>query len=87
MAGDTTIGVYYAEEELDELEAFDDVAAEFQDRRRYSRSRAVRDAMEMYQIVLETMDELGWPVADMSKRDRRAAVRQALRDMEAREES
>lgn len=77
-----TVGIYYRDEEMDELEEFDEVSYRHQDGR-YSRSQAVRESMRMRKTVLETMEELDWP--EMSEHDRRAAVRQALIDADRRE--
>lgn len=74
------VPVYFAPDETDFLDRFDRVADKYQDKRRYSRSEAIREAMELYVEVLELMDNADLDVADMSPHSRRMTVRQALLD-------
>lgn len=83
MADDTTSHGFWASQQR--MDEFDEFAAKFQEGPNYSRSEAIRNAMAMYETVLETMADLDWPVEDMSERDRRAAVRQAILNDDARD--
>lgn len=77
------IGIYYPEGKEHEIEEFDEVAYRFQDKRSYSRSQAVREAMKMHKMILETMEDLGWDIS--SPHERRNAVSFALREKDQRE--
>lgn len=72
-----TVGVYYRDDEMDELKEFDVVEERNQHGRGYSRSEAVRDSMEMHQMILETLEDLEW-AEDMTKEKRESVVKQAL---------
>lgn len=82
----TNVPVYFPPGEESFLETFDDAADGIQDRRRYSRSSAIREAMELYVEAINQMDKLGWDVEGMSQHGRRATIRQALITLDESEE-
>lgn len=69
--------IYFSDDEEDKLDEFDKAANNTQDRIGYSRSQAIREAMDMHTLVLETLEEIDTP-AHMSKEDREAFVERAL---------
>lgn len=83
----TNVAVYFSPDQESFVEEFDAVADRVQEDRAFSRSEAVREAMHLYVEAIETMENLGWPVDDMSEHARRATIRQALLTLNESEES
>lgn len=79
-----TVGIWIPNDS-DLVEGFDSTVAARVGPASYSRSEQIREAMELYMAVLETMDDVGWP--DLGPRDRQAAIRQAIIDQERREDA
>jgi metal-responsive CopG/Arc/MetJ family transcriptional regulator len=71
----TTTGVWFGPRDVDILEEFDEEFAT------ESRSEKIKDAMQLYLDVEQTLDDLGF---DMSESPKRHYVTQAIREEASR---
>lgn len=80
---ESTIGIWIGDNDAEMVDDFDDVIsdAELHDGR-YSRSEAIKDAMQTYQAVIEAMEANEFDVSSMSSFEIRSVVRQAIIDMD-----
>lgn len=81
-SGGSTIGVWNPEDS-DVVDKFDKVVGNRVGPANYSRSGQILESMAMYTMIMRFFEERDWP--EMGPRDRRAAVRQALIDMDRRD--
>lgn len=80
---ESTIGIWIGDNDAEMVDDFDAVIsdAELHDGR-YSRSEAIKDAMQTHQTVIEAMDANGFDVSSMSTFEIRSTIRQAILDMD-----
>lgn len=81
----STIGISVTDDDVDDIEAFDEFFEELCESRgeTYSRAEQIKHAMRMYQTVMEVFDELPYDV--QPEPTRRHFVGQALRNEDVRQ--